>query len=459
MRVLLVQAPSVDVFSAEKVYPIGIVALAGQLRAFGHEVKILDMNLYPEPFSQLREQLLDFQPEVVGFSLRNVDPLGNKTSSLIPHFIAAVRLVAALLPDAWLIAGGTGFSLFPERILQEAPELDYGIMGEAERSLPVLLNSLENPAEIPGLCYRVAGGVRLFAPDHSIDMLEYPMPDRKLWDPSRYLEINSYVPAIGVEAKRGCPYNCAYCVYPQLQGRRLRCRSPVAVVDEIEHLHKEFGVKRFHFTDPVLNIPDGYLEEICKEVLRRRLEVRWDGFFREDRLNSENIALFEAAGCECFSFSPDGLSQRALDVLRKGLTEADVLRAADLASGRDVLSVYHFMVNVPGESEETVRMGFRMLERIYELHAKRRNLGTIVLNNIRILPGTEIERIARAEGVIGPDTDLLYPVYYNPRPFDTLRYQLEAFSLCHNVFMWGGISVDHEGSVAGTPEKDRSGEV
>lgn len=97
-----------------------------------------------------------------------------------------------------------------------------------------------------------------------------------------------------------------------------------------------------------------------------------------------------------------------------------------------------------------------MLERIYDLHASGKNLGTVVLNNIRILPGTGIERIARAEGVIGPDTDLLYPVYYNPKPFDTLRYRLETLSLYRNVFMWKGVHAENEGSVAGTPQGGRA---
>lgn len=456
MRLLLVQTPSVEVFSAEKVYPIGIVSLAGHLRAAGHEVQILDMNLDPDPFGRLQEKLLDFRPEVVGLSLRNIDPLGNKTSSLIPQFIVTARMVAALLPDARLIAGGTGFSLFPERLMREVPELDYGIVGEGERSFPALLASLDSPPPVPGLCYRDNGSVYVMAPDRDFDMAGYTPPDRRLWDPAPYAGINSYVPAIGVETKRGCPFSCTYCVYPQLQGRRLRCRSAASVVDEIEFLHKEFGIRSFHFTDPVLNIPPGHLEEICREILRRRLEVRWDGFFREDHLNEENIALFEAAGCECFSFSPDGLYQEALEVLGKQLTEADILRAAGLAARREALSVYHFMVNVPGETEETCRRGIEMLERIYDLHASGKNLGTVVLNNIRILPGTGIERIARAEGVIGPDTDLLYPVYYNPKPFDTLRYRLETLSLYRNVFMWKGVHAENEGSVAGTPQGGRA---
>jgi anaerobic magnesium-protoporphyrin IX monomethyl ester cyclase len=94
MRVLMVQTPSVETFTSEKVYPIGIVLLAGVLKKKGHQVEILDLNLDHDPYGVLQEKLLEFRPEVVGFSLRNIDPLGNKNTSLIPQFTAAVRLTA-----------------------------------------------------------------------------------------------------------------------------------------------------------------------------------------------------------------------------------------------------------------------------------------------------------------------------------------------------------------------------
>jgi len=436
MRVLLVQTLSMEETSSERVYPIGIVCLAGRLTDRGHTVSLLDMNMAGDPFGSLKERLLDFQPELVGLSLRNIDPLGNRTSSLIPPFVVTVRMVAALAAQAWIVVGGTGFSLFPERVMQELPEIDYGVAGEAESSFPALVSSLANQPCGKGSPPPGGPGSRLILPSIELDFSRYTPPARQLLDPAPYLGINSYVAPIGIETKRGCPYRCAYCVYPGLQGSGLRCRPPVSVVDEMEALSKQYSVAGFHFTDPVLNIPHGHLEEICREILRRKLRVRWSGFMREDHLDEKNIVLFEKAGCECFFFSADGLCQESLDVLNKGLSEADVLRAARISAASDVISVYHFMVNVPGETQTTVAKGMKLLDRIYDLHSRKKNLGTVVLNNIRILPGTIIEKIAREEGVIGPDTDLLYPVYYNPKPFDTLRYRMQTLHLQQNVFMW-----------------------
>lgn len=443
MRVLFVQTPSVETPCSERVYPLGIVILASIARRAGFEAAVLDMNLSVDGFGALRDRLLDFSPHVVALSLRNIDPLGNRHTSLFIPFVAAARLAASTLPGALVIAGGTGFSLFPGKIMEEVSEIAYGIVGEAEASLPRLLACLDAPpVDLPGLCFRKGGhedaGVVVNPPFTGFDMSSYSACDRSLLDPRLYSGLNSYAPALGIESKRGCPYRCSYCVYPALQGEKPRRRPPSSVVDEMEHLKNEYGVESFHFTDPVLNTPAGHLEEICEEMLRKKLGVRWDGFFREETLTEKKMGLYEKAGCECFSFSPDGLCDEALRLLGKGIEERDIFEAARLAASTDVTTVYHFMVNVPGETGASAARGADTIERLYDIHARKRNLGTIVLNNIRILPGTEMETIARRDRVIGPDTDLLYPTYYNPEPYSALRYRLETVHLCRNVMMWSG---------------------
>jgi len=436
LKVLLIQAPSVESATSERVYPIGLVSVGTHLKRAGHDVALFDMNLQADAYGALKVKLLSERPDIVGLALRNIDPLANKTSSLIPPFAVTTRMIRALLPDTPIIAGGTGFTLFPERIMQELPEIGCGIKGEAEISLPAMLTNSARSETISGLCYHRGDDIVVNPATSTYPFEDYLVPDRDLLPPDAYRSINSYAPAFGIETKRGCPLKCAYCVYPQLQGQLLRCRKPAEVVDEIEMLHRKYGLNDFHFNDPVINMPVGHLEEICENILYRSLKVTWTGFFREDVLTEEKVKLYEKSGCSCFLFSPDGFSQESLDILQKKLDVADIVKAAELTAGTGVLSVYHFMTNVPGENASSAARAKAMIDRLYKVHSPKRNLGAIVLNNIRIMPGTPIEAIARAEGEIGENTDLLYPVYYNPRKNETMRYQLETYHTTKNVFMW-----------------------
>ncbi|WP_286947305.1 B12 lower ligand biosynthesis radical SAM protein BzaD [Acetobacterium sp. UBA5834] len=437
MKILFIQALSMEGIDIERVYPIGIVVLASQVeRCTDHRLALFDMNMALDPYGDLRQQLDSDKPDVVCLSLRNIDPLGNKTSSLIPGFAVTLAVIKRYAPETRILAGGTGFSLFPERLMQDYPEIDFGVTGEAENIIVPLLNNLNNPPRLPGLCYREKEAVIIVPPVGDYDMRDYVMPNRDLLDPRPYLTVNKYVESIGVETKRGCCFCCGYCSYPLLQGTKMRCRTPVAVVDEIQFLYETYGVTRIHFTDSVVNIPVDHLDSICAEIIRRGLPINWSGFFRENLLTEENVALYTQSGCECFSLSPDGLSQTALDALDKNMKVQDILDTAQVLAASGAVTVYHFLVNTPGDTAATQQEAKELIDAIYKIHHASKTLGTIVLNNIRILPGTRVEQQALEHGVITPETDLLYPTYYNPAPYDRARYELEIYHTKKNIFMW-----------------------
>ncbi len=101
-----------------------------------------------------------------------------------------------------------------------------------------------------------------------------------------------------------------------------------------------------------------------------------------------------------------------------------------------ITTVYHFLVNTPGDTWKTVDEGKALIDQIYDIHAASKTIGTIVLNLIRIMPNTKVEKLALENGVITPKTDLLFPTYYNPDPFKTVRYDLEIYHNKRNIFMW-----------------------
>jgi anaerobic magnesium-protoporphyrin IX monomethyl ester cyclase len=430
VRILLIQAVSTH-DGGELVFPLGLARLAASVGG-RHEVQGVDLNLSPYPWAEMVQTLRAFQPRLVAISFRNLDPLAGHLLSFVPHLRTLAALVREHAPEATVMLGGSGFSLFARRLMAEVAEIDLGYAGEADLAFPLLIENLENRGSVPGAYWRDAdGSIRQNSATQicSLHLDTLPFPDWRLFDPRRYQAVNRYVAVMGVETKRGCPNHCRYCLYPKLQGSALRLRSPERVVDELEHLVTTCDVSLVHFTDPVVNQPVEHLRFICREILKRGLKIGWTGFFREDSLTFDDMELYRDAGLVTWYFSADGASGHALQLLEKRLTRDQILHAARVAAESGCPSVYHFLVNLPGESHSSVRETRELLDRLFEIHESTGNLGAVVVNNLRLYPGAPLTESILKEGLIAPGLDLLYPTYFNPPPWDHLRHDLTAFCM------------------------------
>jgi putative variant cofactor biosynthesis B12-binding/radical SAM domain protein 1 len=449
MRILLIQAISA-LDGGERVFPLGLARLASSL-GDRHELQGLDLNLNPYPWAELVKTLDRFRPELVAVSFRNLDPLAGSLVSFVPHLKTLAALLRRHAPESRVILGGSGFTLFARRIMAAIPEIDLGLCGEADLAFPLLVEGLDAPMTVPGMLWRRDdGSLGGSTPRCCEDLDSLPFPNWTVFAPRRYDRVNQYVAFMGVETKRGCPNSCRYCLYPALQGRRVRLRSPVRVVDELEMLRAAHQLSLVHFTDPVVNQPAEHLRAICSEILRRRLTIGWTGFFREDALSEADVELYLRAGLASWYFSADGASDHALRLLGKGLSRDDVLRAARLAAASGVVTVYHFLVNLPGETQGTTDESRRLIEGLFDIHARRGNLGAVVINNLRLYPGAPLTEQVLREGLIDPRTDLLYPTYFNPPPWDHLRHELTAFCM-----QQGTLSFLNPGLPGGSPPKQQ----
>lgn len=438
MRILLVQVPTSHLGAGEQVYPLGLSRLS-RLVPDRYEKCGLDMNLYPDPWPELKDKLVNVKPHIVALSFRNLDPLAGHQTSYLSSLKTAARMVRLLAPRARICAGGPAFSLFEERLMQEIPEVDCGLVGEGESVFPQLLAKSLNPGSVPGLTWRNGDRIERNPMGTHICMDSLPEMDLDSFRPEDYTKGNKYVAAVGIEGKRGCDLQCGYCVYPCLGGRKMRLRNPEKIVDEMEYLNKEHGLGLFHFTDPVLNRPADHFEAMCKEILRRKLRVSWTGFFREDSLTEEMTALIVRAGLVTFYFSADALTDHGLKVLNKRLTKEDIIRAARITAQSGVLTMCHFLINLPGETKDHLKEAKDMLNQILDIHGPVGNLGAIIFNNVRLYPCASLTRKLLKSGLLDPRIDLLYPVYYNPAKSAHVLHELEAH--CHAAGVFSRLKV------------------
>lgn len=239
-------------------FPLGLLYLAGYVRAQGHEVAVFD-GTFEEDVSAFSARLAAEKPDLVGISA--VLPLREMALTL------ASDAKAAAVPT---ILGGPDPTKDPAHYLQY-PQVDMVVHHEGEQTLDSLLRLLDagplTPdllAGEPGIAYRDAAGTPVVnqprPPVENLD--ELPLPARDLIDMDRYLdtwrEENGYS-SLTISTSRGCPYGCDWC-QDSVHGQTFRQRSPESVAAEMKQLKETYDIDRLRVVDDVDGIERDWVE-------------------------------------------------------------------------------------------------------------------------------------------------------------------------------------------------------
>ncbi|MDY7033044.1 MAG: radical SAM protein [Thermodesulfobacteriota bacterium] len=393
--------------SEPPIFPLGLGYIAASVKE--HTLEVFDPNVSKNPFEEFTGILSRLVPDVVGISIRNIDSTNKRRVVFYYDFIKElICLVKNVQGDQTkIIVGGSGFSMFPQQIMEDEPRIDFGVFLEGEETFRELLHNLDRPEAVKGIYYRWNDEICFSGERAKPNVNTLPFAKRDGLSIRKYKEIPD---AIGVETKRGCELNCAYCIYGFLNGKKYRLRDPKRVVDEIEAMVKDFNVSDFMFVDSIFNVPPSHAESICREMIRRELQVSWSAWFHDAYITDEYVDLIKKAGCIKVMLSPDALSDEILLQLKKSQRKQDILRTYRILKQSDGMEIcYNFFKNPPGQSLKAFfNLLFFCIKAKYEL-GKRIHFE---FNSIRIEPHTRLYEMALREGLIHKNESLLYPKYY-----------------------------------------------
>lgn len=405
MKVFLVQSYQGQSEAPGPIFPLGLSYIASALSHAGHDIEVLDMNLHPEHYGELRRALEKARPDVVGVSLRNIDTTDRFQFVYCYSFLPAIlRTIRCVCPHQPLMIGGTGFSLFARTIMERHPELDFGVYLEGEEATPELLANLHQPERVKGIYYRRDGQV-LFSGDRTPPDFERSQPPRRDYFP---LQLYDKPLLMGIQGKRGCLSRCAYCCYPDLNGFVLRMRPPEEIVGEIQDLQRRHGIREVIFADSVFNQPYHHAKAICHEIIQRDMRVRWSAWFTLKGFTEQFVTLAEQAGCYRMCLSPDGASKVTLKSLHKEISESDIERAIKIAKRHPAIDFRFSIICSPPQQ------GFLDLLKSLRFYVRTQLLipnSRCLVSWIRVLPKTAIHAQCIKRGLFSRESDLL-PVQF-----------------------------------------------
>ncbi len=269
MRVLFVSANTEQI--SLPTLPLGLGCVAAATERAGHEVKLVDLMDQTDTLPAIRAAVEGFRPDIIGISVRNIDDQAMENTRFLLDQAKGVVADCRAVSDARIVLGGAGFSLLPEAVLAYLG-VEMGIQGEGEKAFTTLLDHLERGADlsgVPGLYLPGQGlqGERAFTKD----LDEFPLPDDHLLGAA---DAGKEDMMISVQTRRGCPMDCSYCSTATIEGRRLRKRSPDAVVEWIAR-RRRAGFKKFMFVDNTFNMPAPYARELCRVLAKEGLDISW----------------------------------------------------------------------------------------------------------------------------------------------------------------------------------------
>jgi radical SAM superfamily enzyme YgiQ (UPF0313 family) len=397
-RILLVSTNRCDF--PYPVFPLGLAMVDTALQRAGHVTGWHDCQVTAEPLEAALER---FRPDFVCLSLRNIDDVVFKRQQT--YYGALIELCQTVRRQAPcpVIIGGSGFSIFPETLL-ELTGADYGMVGEGEESLVQLLAALErgaDPSSTPGLVHRRAG--RVVINDRTALSLRANAEPilRAEALVAYYLRASSM---LNVQTQRGCAFECCYCTYPLLEGVRPRRREPEAVAEDFACLERA-GARYAFVVDSVFNSSPTHVLETCAAIIRRNVKLRWCCFLRPQGLTREQMAVMARAGLTHIEFGTDSFCDPVLAAYGKHFTFDDILAASELAHEAQVDYCHFLICGGPGETVATLRASHRHSQRL-------RGAVILALPGMRVYPGTRLFDAARRQAGCPEGAELLEPHFY-----------------------------------------------
>ena len=380
------------------VYPLGISCLAGALKNAGHKVYQWDFLAQDCEIEPLKQLIKSIRPDVIGISIRNIDTVDSLNRiKYLEHNKDIIKEVRKIT-DSSIIIGGPGFSILAKEIM-DFLDPDYGVVGEGEEIMLSLVSQIESKTAPPKKI--------ILNNQHINGYPDYPV----LYEP----EIASYYLKHGgmlnVQSKRGCPFNCAYCSYPYLEGKQLRFKDPEHVVEDMIRASQQTGINYFFITDSVFNDPAGHYLEFCEIMIKKEVNLSWCAYIRPKNIGDKEIALMKRAGLKSIELGTDASTDITLEKLNKGFTMEDVFEVHKAAIRQDVPCAHFIIFGGPGETMATFSKGLENIKRL---------TGSVVFGflGIRILPFTDIYNMAMREGVITKEHNLMEPVFYFSEDID-----------------------------------------
>lgn len=318
--------------------PLSLATMASFLRD-DHQVSIIDSIALGIDTPALLKDLAELKPGLVIVSI---------STPTIHEDLSVLKQVKEHT-GAKIAVFGVHATYYADDLIKE-DYIDYVLLNDPDLAAArIAAGEIEG---VEGTVLKDKEGLIIRTPNDKGRTINFRPPAWDLVDLKKYkipIKGKSYVL---VTTARGCPFNCTFCVVPFYSGRHVRVREISEVIEELKAVSS--SVRDVFFHTDLFTFKKDYVLKLCDAMVRENLNLRWICNSRVDTFDLETAQAMKKAGCWMVSFGIESGSQKILDLCGKKIT-LDQSRAAVAAARKaGLLTIGHFVLGFPGETEETL---------------------------------------------------------------------------------------------------------
>jgi radical SAM superfamily enzyme YgiQ (UPF0313 family) len=288
------------------------------------------------------------------FAARDFDLFGFSTvCSSYPLTLRIAAEVKRAHPKSIVVLGGPQASVVDRATMRAYPFIDIVVRGEAEQSLPDLMEALTEERSlgaIPGITFRQDGEiVRNADAPLVLDLDALPFPAFHLFPDVRFCR---HFP---LELGRGCPFSCTFCSTNDFFRRRFRLKSPARMIAEMRWIKQTYGISSFELVHDMFTVDRKRVVEFCEALVESSETFTWGCSARTDCIDEELIALMAKAGCRGIFFGIETGSARMQKVIDKGLELTDSIERVHSCDKYKINTAVSLMAGFPEETMSDLR--------------------------------------------------------------------------------------------------------
>lgn len=190
-----------------------------------------------------------------------------------------------------------------------------------------------------------------------------------------------------------CPYACAFCSESDEKRKRVIMGEVDKVVEDLIYLSNKYHTNYFYFLNNAVNASPKFLDELCKQLIACKADLKWSDCARFNNMTYERLSLMKRAGCRKLVFGFETASLKLIDLVEKNIDLNHAEQVMEWCYELGIFVDLEVIIGLPQENDDDFNATIEYITK------NKKKINYLAINEFFVVPNSKIGRYPDQYGI------------------------------------------------------------